>query len=921
MLEYESSSSLSCFPERGPKSTIWPNSSSECIHDLFESQAEKRPHAIAVAYQNTLLTYAELNGRANQLAHRLKLQGVGPESLVAICLERSLDAVVAILAILKAGGAYVPLDPAYPAERISYVLSDSCCRWVITDQDGIGHIPSGNMQVLTLDFARADLADLSRENLGPIATPGNLAYVIYTSGSTGKPKGVQVEHRNVVNFLHSMQREPGIDEHDIVAAVTTLCFDIAGLEIHLPLATGARIAIVSREEAIDGTKLRACIEQQQVTLMQATPATWRLLLQAGWPGDKNLKVLCGGEAFPGDLASELIPRCKSLWNMYGPTETTIWSAVYPVTKSQANIPVGQPIANTHFHMADENMHAVPFGDAGELLIGGEGLARGYLNRPELTAEKFVADPFCGEGDGRLYKTGDLAHYLPDGNVAYLGRLDHQVKIRGYRIELGEIEFVLANHPAVKQCVVAAREDLPGEKRLVVYIVPAQGEKLQAGGIRSFLQQKLPEYMVPAAFVVLDAMPLTPNGKVDRKTLPAPTRENSALGRLYVPPRDGLEKELASIFEHVLRIQPIGITDNVFELGVDSLLTAQLFTRIEKRLMKSALRPGSLFQAPTIETLAALLRGQQTTAANWTSLLPIQPHGTKRPLFCVHGAAGTVLGFYPLARRLAPHRPVYGLQNQGLFGRDVPHSTVEEMAAHYIKEIRTVQPHGPYLLAGWCFGGILIFEIAQQLQRMGEQVELLAMLNAASTPEFAAAPAQTDATLAPLATRVHQRWAEFRSLSIGRKLEFTLQKIQGRMNWRFADLRMKTHGMTRRLTRPIRQKLYGYYLRRRRPMPEFLRKSYFFMINGRAERQYRHQPYPGDVVLFRDRGPYADPNMGWGRFVRGNIETYEMPVNLQNYRAMMQEPTISAVAEKIEQYISRRRAQPMVRSAAAEPRAS
>lgn len=920
MLEYESSSSLSCFPKRGFKSAVWPNSSSECIHDLFESQVKKRPDAIAIACEDTSLTYAELNGRANQLAHRLKSQGVGPESLVAICLERSLDAVVAILAILKAGGAYVPLDPAYPTERISYVLSDSCCRWVITDQEGIGHIPSGNIQVLTLDSDREHLAELSNANLGPIATPGNLAYVIYTSGSTGKPKGVQVEHRNVVNFLRSMQREPGIDEHDVVAAVTTLCFDIAGLEMHLPLATGARIAIVSREEAIDGTKLRACIEQQQVTLMQATPATWRLLLQAGWPGDKNLTVLCGGEAFPGDLASELIPRCKSLWNMYGPTETTIWSAVYPVAKSQANIPIGKPIANTHFHIVDESMHAVPFGDAGELLIGGDGVARGYLNRPELTAEKFVADPFCGEGTGRLYKTGDLAQCLPDGSVAYLGRLDHQVKIRGYRIELGEIEFVLATHPAVKQCVVAAREDPPSEKRLVAYVVPAQREKLQAAGIRNFLQQKLPEYMVPAAFVVLDAMPLTPNGKVDRKALPAPTRENSALGRLYVPPRDALEKELASIFEHVLRIQPIGITDNIFELGVDSLLTAELFTRIEKRLTKSALRPGSLFQAPTIETLAALLRGQQT-AANWTSLLPIQPRGTKRPLFCVHGAAGTVLGFYPLARRLAPDRPVYGLQNQGLFGRDMPHSTVEEMAAHYIKEIRTVQPHGPYLLAGWCFGGIVIFEMAQQLRRMGEEVELLAMLNAASTPEFAAAPAQADAPVAPLATRVHRRWAEFRSLSMGRKLQFTLQKIQGQINWRSADLRMKTYRMGRRLSRPIRQRLYEYYLRRRRPMPEFLRKSYFFMINGRAERQYRHQPYPGDVVVFRDLGPFADPNMGWGRFVRGKIETYEMPVDAQNYRAMMQEPTISAVAEKMEQYISRPREQHMVRSAAAESRAS
>lgn len=874
---------------------------SDCVHEMFEEQAARRPHSCAALLGSESLSYRQLNTRANQLARYLRESGVKPETLVAVCLERSLDAIVAFLAILKAGGAYVPLDPAYPAERISYILSDSGCRLLISNQHAIEHTSPGDTPVLLMDAPPPEVAGFSGENLEPIATSGNLAYVIYTSGSTGKPKGVQVEHRNVINFLHSMQKEPGIDEGDVVASVTTLCFDIAGLEIHLPLATGACIAVISQEEAVDGNKLRRRIEQSRVTLMQATPATWRLLLQAEWPGDKNLRILCGGEAFPGDLAAELLPRCKALWNMYGPTETTIWSAIYRVTEPQANIPIGKPIANTHFHIVQENLQSVTPGGEGELLIGGYGVARGYANRAELTAEKFIPDPFCRDG-GRLYRTGDLARLDGDGTVVFLGRIDHQVKIRGYRIELGEIEFVLAQHPSVKQCVAVAREDSPGDKRLVAYVVPATNEKPQSRKLRGYIQAKLPEYMVPSAFVLLAAMPLTPNGKVDRRALPAPARENAMLDHEYVAPRSAVEKKLTHIWESTLGIAPIGIRDNIFELGLDSIMAARLSASIEKDLGRD-LPPGPLFRAPTVELLAELLNQQGPSSRRWTSLVAVQPQGTKTPLFCAHGAAGTILFFHELANHLAPERPVYAFQAQGLHGRDLPHTSIEEMAAHYIQEMRTVQPRGPYLLAGWCFGGLVVFEMAQQLRRMGEMVDLLAMFNAPSAPEYEYRPPVAE--LAPVADRVRERLQEFRSLSSIQKVQYVAGKIVGQVTWRSRAL-YKWSGkfVHRKVALPTRHRIYAYYGQRSRPLPDYIRDKYFLYANSRLERNYQHRLYSGGIVIFRDALPYRDSALGWGRFSR-DIEVYEIPVAVKHHRALLQEPAVGLLATKIEEYLSRR----------------
>ncbi|NEQ79118.1 MAG: amino acid adenylation domain-containing protein, partial [Moorea sp. SIO2I5] len=579
-----------------------------CIHQLFEAQVEKTPDAVAVVFEEQQLTYRELNQRANQLAHYLKKLGVKPEVLVGICVERSLEMVVGLLGIFKAGGAYVPIDPTYPQERLALILSDSQTSLLLTQQHLQENLPPHTAHVLCLD---TDWETISSENLPNTATSENLAYLIYTSGSTGKPKGVQIPHRAVVNFLQSMGREPGLRASDTLFAVTSISFDIAALELYLPLITGARLELASREVATDPKQLTEQLKASGATVMQATPATWRMLLAANWQGHPNLKILCGGEALPQDLAEELLNKGATLWNLYGPTETTIWSTAYRVEATQlsgAIVPIGRPIANTKIYLLDSGGQPVPVGIPGELHIGGAGLARGYLNRPELTAEKFITNA-AGE---RLYKSGDLARYLRDGNIEYIERLDHQVKIRGFRIELGEIEAVLSQHPAVEQAVVIAREDEPGNKHLVAYVV--SDESLTINQLREFLKHKLPEYMVPSAFVTLDALPLTPNGKVDRKALPAPDGDFSQEHE-YVAPRTPSEGIIANIFASVLGVQNVGIHDNFFELGGHSLLATQVISRIEKSFeVELPLR--LLFESPTVVGLAEAIHKARKTDLKW-----------------------------------------------------------------------------------------------------------------------------------------------------------------------------------------------------------------------------------------------------------------------------------------------------------------
>lgn len=576
-----------------------------CIHQLFENQVESTPEVVAVIFEDEHLTYRELNRRANQLAHYLQHLDVGPDVLVGICVERSLDMVVGLLGVLKAGGAYLPLDPAFPSERIEFMLEDAQIPVLITQQHLTTQLPNHKASVVCLDTDGTKLSLQSETNLLPTTLSDNLAYVIYTSGSTGRPKGVQINHRAVVNFLQSMREQPGLRAEDTLLAVTTLSFDIAALELFLPLVVGARVVVASQEIVADGTALMEVLTHKRITVMQATPVTWRILLAAGWQGDRNLKILCGGEALPLDLAQQLLPKAASLWNLYGPTETTIWSGTCKIEPGEKTISIGRPIANTQIYLLDAHSQLVPIGVPGELYIGGDGLARGYLNRPELTTARFVPHPFSDISGDRLYKTGDLARYHPNGTIEHLGRLDFQVKIRGYRIELGEIEAVLNQHPAVRQTVVVAREDRPGDKRLVAYLVIKKGLNATAEDLKRHVTKQVPAYMVPSVFMILEAMPLTPNGKVDRGAFPVPESSTYSSKDSFAVPTLPLHSQLVQIWEELLDARPIGTRDNFFDLGGHSLLAARLVNRIEQDWGKK-IPLNTLLADATIERLAAVI---------------------------------------------------------------------------------------------------------------------------------------------------------------------------------------------------------------------------------------------------------------------------------------------------------------------------
>jgi amino acid adenylation domain-containing protein len=489
------------------------------MQQLFEAQVERTPDAVAVVFEDQSLTYRELNRRANQLAHHLRALGVGTDERVGIFLERSLEMVTAVLGVLKSGGAYVPMDPIYPPQRIQGMIADSQMRVLVSQQSLIDSLPQHSAQLVFMDEDARRLASQPDTNPAPTGDSDSLAYVIFTSGSTGRPKGVQISHRALVNFLCSMLRQPGIQPDDVLACVTTLSFDIVGIDLYLPLIQGARLVVLSTTTATDGFALAEALEHYNATILQATPVTWRLLIETGWQGKPDLKMLCCGEPLPYQLAQQLLARGRELWNGYGPTETTIYSSLNPIYPTDELISIGRPLANTQIYILDANLQPVPAGVTGTLYIGGDGLARGYLNQPELTAEKFIPHPF--EPGARIYNSGDLARFLPDGRIEHLGRADTQVKIRGFRIELGEIEAVLNQHPAVKQAVVTVREDTPGEKRLVGYYISESSPTPRE--LSKFLREKLPAYMIPAAYIAMVSFPQTPNGKVDRKALPAPAQ--------------------------------------------------------------------------------------------------------------------------------------------------------------------------------------------------------------------------------------------------------------------------------------------------------------------------------------------------------------------------------------------------------------
>jgi amino acid adenylation domain-containing protein len=691
------------------------------VHQLVSEQAKRIPAAVAVQFRNECCSYAELEARSNQLARHLESLGVNKQCAVGICLERSINMIVGLLGVLKAGGFYVPLDPSFPEDRLAFMVKDSGLELLLTQSSLAQQLSFiGKAQVVMLDADATAIAVHSNEYFTSPAALDDLAYVIYTSGSTGQPKGVLVQQRALVNFLHSMSNEPGIDPADRLLAVTTLSFDIAGLEIYLPLISGACVLLASRDDVLDARQLAVLMREGRASIMQATPATWRMLVDSGWRGSHRLKVFCGGESLSRELADLLLDRCAELWNLYGPTETTIWSLVKRLLPDDKGpVLVGRPIANTTVYLLDRYLQPLPIGAVGELLIGGNGLAKGYLGRDELTAERFIRHPF--QYGARLYRSGDLARYHANGQLEIFGRVDHQVKVRGFRIELGEIESVLDKHPSIRQSLVVAREDLTGEKTLVAYF-QSDSDTLGTEELRGYLNRSLPDYMMPSFFMRLSEFPLTPNGKVDRNNLPHPDGSHREHENNFAAPVSEMQKKLAAIWAAVLGIQRVGIRDNFFDLGGHSLLALRLVSKMEKEVGIS-LPLISLFQGQTIEDIATDTRDRDDELP--TAMIPIRVHGTLAPFFAI----GSHPRYVDAANYVDQRRPfyrldVYALQSRRMVEGLKAYRKVEDYVEVFVNFIQERQPEGPYYLGGGCEGALIAFAIATELQRRGEKVEKL-----------------------------------------------------------------------------------------------------------------------------------------------------------------------------------------------------
>ncbi|WP_338910436.1 non-ribosomal peptide synthase/polyketide synthase [Mycetohabitans rhizoxinica] len=828
--------------------TQQPYPSHLCVHQLFEAQVERTPEATALVSEDQAVSYAELNTRANRLAHQLIELGVKPDARVAICIERSPAMVVGLLAILKAGGAYVPLDPAYPGERLAHILTDAAPAIVLADAAGRTALGDAVLASRTV-FDPHSVPQ--RADTNPVVDglmSHHLAYVIYTSGSTGKPKGVMVEHRNVVNFLTAMSSSPGITSDDRLLAVTSIAFDIAGLELYLPMSQGATVVMASRDEVTDPVKLHNRIIEQRITVMQAVPSVWRALLELPEPM-LNLKVLCGGEALPSSLSIRLGRATGGLWNLYGPTETTIWSSalqwVGPRDTDGPTVPIGRPIANTQLYVLDAYGQPVPLGAVGELYIGGAGVTRGYLNRPELTTERFVRNPFSQEADARMYKTGDWARYLPNGNLEFLGRNDHQVKIRGFRIELGEIEACLAAHPQVRDAVVLARGEGVNQ-RLIAYVVAEKDETLTSV-LHAHLAANLPDYMVPAALVRLDAFPLTPNGKLDRRALPA-SDEDALVRQVYEAPQGQFETALAAIWTELLGVECVGRHDSFFALGGHSLLAMHLMSRVRDVLgVELAIR--NLFEAPTLRGLAQRLVEQQgSQESSFGVLLALKPQGSRPPLFCIHPAMGLSWSYMGLLPHLDSDQPLYGLQARGFDGTRPLASKIETMASDYLEQIRRIQPQGPYYLLGWSLGGMVAHSMAVQLEQQGESVALLALLDSHPSPGVLDDVPEFDeaAHYAALVTQYG---------------EGLISAMDEPLRWNAWEIAKNHHRILKDFSPPI----YGG-------------NALFF-----------------HTTLVDDASPTLVPRDAWQPYVRGNIEIYDIHCV---HRALLEPEPAAAIGRVI-----------------------
>lgn len=852
---------------------------------LVEQWALSRAKAPAVSYGKTSLNYGELNERANQLAHRLREMGLKRGDIVGLLTERSNEMVVAMLGILKAGGAYLPLDPAYPQERLAFMLNDSGARVLIAQPEFASLIAKHNAQLLFIEPTFRDLEGQNAQNLPDSPAATDVANVIYTSGSTGVPKGVCIPHRGIIRLVRDtdyMQIAPS----DVVTQTASISFDAATWEIWTALLNGAHLVGISKSELIDPTAFKSKLKNSGATVVFVTTAVFNQLASEAPGVFENLKyVFFGGEAAdPKSVQSVLRNGApKKLMHAYGPTETTVYATVHWVRDVEPDadtIPIGRPIANSSAYIVDADQNPAPLGAPGELWLGGDGMALGYLNRAELTAERFIEDRFSGQPGAKLYRSGDLARFREDGAIEFLGRVDNQVKIRGFRIELGEIEASLLKHPAIRKVAVIAREDKPGDKRLAGYVELNPGQKIEGAVLKGFLKETLPEFMVPAAITVLETMPLLPNGKVDRKQLPAP--EWKSIESFFDAPSTPVEQQIAKIWEHVLGVQPIGATDNFFDLGGHSLMAVKLFAQLEKTF-EQKLPLATLFKAPTIRQLAKILSGS-VKPQSWSTIVDIQPRGSRRPLFWIHSLGGDGGGGFFYYRRLAEllgeDQPSYGIRSP-----QEPFHQIEEMAAYYIKALREVQPQGPYQLGGFCFGGVVAYEMARQLTASGEKVGLLAILES-SPPNLE--HIHRDAAYS--IENVYENLRDFVSHPAGEQIEMVRKKAQKLKN----VLRRKkaTDEKPAALNELIDMSKYP--------------KDYvkYAETHWKALESYKPGAFSGTIHLFRARKQplrSVDPSLGWNTVAPGRVKITVVP---GTHESMVQDPNVQILAAKLKEAMAR-----------------
>ena len=846
--------------------TRWNDTATDYPHEgsvpaLIEAQAARTPAAIAVVYEDTHLTYAELNAQANRLANVLLARIDGHRASpprIGVIIDRSLEMLIALLAVMKAGCAYIPLDPAYPRARIDAILEEAEVALVIVDgaatgdADAAGKGDWGIPESAVVDFRR-DAAAIAAASAAPCSAfrGSELACVIYTSGSSGTPKGVEVPHRSLVNLLCAMTSRPGIAPTDVLLAVTTISFDISGLELFLPLTVGARVVIAARAAVADGFRLRDQIDAVGATVLQATPATWRLLLEAGFEARPGFKMLCGGEALPHDLAQRLLQGPGELWNLYGPTETTIWSACARVGRGMDPITVGGPIANTQFYILDAHDRLLPTGARGQLHIGGDGVTRGYLKCTLLTADKFLQNPFA---PGRIYRTGDLARWTSTGAVQILGRIDDQIKLHGYRIEPGEIEARLRRHPSIAEAVVVARADADaGGGHLVAYFTEVGGaQAADADSLRQHLRAALPDYMIPAIYVRLLMLPRTANGKLDRAALPAGDGFAS-ISKDYEAPVGEIETRVARIWAELLKVDRVGRTDDFFELGGHSLAAVRLMARIADGFGMQ-IGVAALFTAPTLRAFSARVAQVGQAREPW-HIVNIQPLGTKTPIIAINNT----LMYYQVARELGTDRPFLSVQ---LFDPDHPEvlasRSMEEITADYVSLIREAQPRGPYVLIGLCVAGLIAYEAGIQLRKAGEEVALIVMADTLR-------PGHSVRLSFP-----KRLWTELR-----RRFVYRMHTL--------ALLRRGTIGVeefistTRAVNWPRFKRLRAALRRvdeRSGEAPEHMKDSWFLPALIEARSRYRAAESSEKLLLLQsDMIPpsrLADPKMGWADVAKGPI---------------------------------------------------